>query len=243
MEIIHVTFDELTGQIAPVHSSLRPSLNLLTHGPISYGLAPNPTPVVPYVPPTNKEVDILFQPMFDEYFEPPTVDRSIPPTPTAQVLDNPTGPFVFISVDQDAPSISHSPSSSDPYSSFVHQAETNQSIQPLEHLRKWTYSHPLDNIIGNPSLPISTRKQIATDALWCFYNSVLSKVKPKNFKSELVLPPDYAMIIALKWIYKVKLDEYGDVLKNKACLVAKGYRQEEGIDFEESFAPVARIES
>ncbi|GKD26228.1 retrovirus-related pol polyprotein from transposon TNT 1-94 [Tanacetum coccineum] len=49
--------------------------------------------------------------------------------------------------------------------------------------------------------------------------------------------------MALKWIYKVKLDEYGDVLKNKARLVAKGYRQEEGIDFEESFAPVARIEA
>ncbi|GJS05139.1 retrovirus-related pol polyprotein from transposon TNT 1-94 [Tanacetum coccineum] len=51
------------------------------------------------------------------------------------------------------------------------------------------------------------------------------------------------MIIALKWIYKVKLDEYGDVLKNKARLVAKGYQQEEGIDFKESFAPVARIKT
>ncbi|GKB03855.1 retrovirus-related pol polyprotein from transposon TNT 1-94 [Tanacetum coccineum] len=51
------------------------------------------------------------------------------------------------------------------------------------------------------------------------------------------------MIIALKWIYKVKLDEYDDVLMNKARLVDKGYRQEEGIDFEESFAPVARIEA
>nr|GFA91671.1 retrovirus-related Pol polyprotein from transposon TNT 1-94 [Tanacetum cinerariifolium] len=51
------------------------------------------------------------------------------------------------------------------------------------------------------------------------------------------------MIIALKWIYKVKFDEYGDVLKNKAQLVAKGYRQEEGIDFEESFASVAHIEA
>ncbi|GKE31097.1 retrovirus-related pol polyprotein from transposon TNT 1-94 [Tanacetum coccineum] len=56
-------------------------------------------------------------------------------------------------------------------------------------------------------------------------------------------PPDCAMIIALKWIYKVKLDEYGDVLKNKARLVAKGYRQEEGIDFKESFAPVAKLEA
>nr|GFC90425.1 retrovirus-related Pol polyprotein from transposon TNT 1-94 [Tanacetum cinerariifolium] len=55
--------------------------------------------------------------------------------------------------------------------------------------------------------------------------------------------PDCVMIIALKWIYKVKLDEYSDVLKNKAQLVAKGYRQEEGIDFDESFAPVARIEA
>ncbi|GKA06854.1 retrovirus-related pol polyprotein from transposon TNT 1-94 [Tanacetum coccineum] len=60
---------------------------------------------------------------------------------------------------------------------------------------------------------------------------------------ELVPRLDCVMIIALKWIYKVKLDEYGDVLKNKARLAAKGYRQEEGIDFEESFAPVARIEA
>nr|GEV67357.1 retrotransposon protein, putative, unclassified [Tanacetum cinerariifolium] len=58
----------------------------------------------------------------------------------------------------------------------------------------------------------------------------------------LIPQPDYVMIIALKWIYKVKLDEYGDVLKNKARLVAKGYRQEEGINFEESFASVARID-
>ncbi|GJW72464.1 integrase, catalytic region, zinc finger, CCHC-type containing protein [Tanacetum coccineum] len=51
------------------------------------------------------------------------------------------------------------------------------------------------------------------------------------------------MIIALKWIYKVKLDEYGDVLKNKAQLVSKAYRQKEDIDFEESFTPVARPEA
>nr|GEV71559.1 retrovirus-related Pol polyprotein from transposon TNT 1-94 [Tanacetum cinerariifolium] len=66
-------------------------------------------------------------------------------------------------------------------------------------------------------------------------DSVISK--------ELVPQLECVMIIALKCIYKVKLDEYGDVLKNKASLVAKGYRQEEGIDFKESFAPVARIEA
>ncbi|GJY03841.1 retrovirus-related pol polyprotein from transposon TNT 1-94 [Tanacetum coccineum] len=59
----------------------------------------------------------------------------------------------------------------------------------------------------------------------------------------LVPCPDNILIIPLKWIFKIKLDEYGDVLKNKARLVAKGYRQEAGIDFEESFAPVARLEA
>nr|GEW26894.1 hypothetical protein [Tanacetum cinerariifolium] len=51
------------------------------------------------------------------------------------------------------------------------------------------------------------------------------------------------MVITLKWIYKVKLDELGDILKNKARLVAHGYHQEEMIDIEESFAPVARLEA
>nr|GEX65348.1 copia protein [Tanacetum cinerariifolium] len=60
---------------------------------------------------------------------------------------------------------------------------------------------------------------------------------------ELVLKPYKVMIINLKWIFKVKLNEYRGVVKNKAWLAAKGYRQEDGMDFEESFAPVARIEA
>nr|GFA63943.1 retrovirus-related Pol polyprotein from transposon TNT 1-94 [Tanacetum cinerariifolium] len=60
---------------------------------------------------------------------------------------------------------------------------------------------------------------------------------------ELVPRPDQAMVITLKWKYKVKLDELGGIIKNKARLVARGYRQEEGIDFKESFAPVARLEA
>ncbi|GKF67435.1 retrovirus-related pol polyprotein from transposon TNT 1-94, partial [Tanacetum coccineum] len=60
---------------------------------------------------------------------------------------------------------------------------------------------------------------------------------------ELVPCPDKVTLIKLKWIYKVKIDEFGRVLKNKARLVTHRFRQEEGIDFEESFSPVARIEA
>ncbi|GKE05055.1 retrovirus-related pol polyprotein from transposon TNT 1-94, partial [Tanacetum coccineum] len=157
---------------------------------------------------------------------------------------------------------SQEPSSDESSSGDVSSAESTQVVHPHNHLKKWSKDHPLDNVIGNRSHLVSTRKQLATDALWCLYNSILSKVKPKNVKAamneacwfeamqeeihefdrlqvwELVPKPDCVMIIALKWIYKVKLDEYRDVLKNKARLVAKGYRQEEGIDFEESFAPM-----
>ncbi|GJZ02647.1 retrovirus-related pol polyprotein from transposon TNT 1-94 [Tanacetum coccineum] len=72
------------------------------------------------------------------------------------------------------------------------------------------------------------------------YAALLNK---KQYKIELIPRPDKVMVITLKWIYKVKLDELGGILKNKARLVARGYRQEEGIDFEESFAQVARIDA
>ncbi|GJY58578.1 retrovirus-related pol polyprotein from transposon TNT 1-94 [Tanacetum coccineum] len=74
METIHVTFDELTEQTAPVHSSSGPNPNLLTPGPISSGLVPNSAPAIPYVPPTNRDLELLFQPIFDEYFVTPTGD-------------------------------------------------------------------------------------------------------------------------------------------------------------------------
>ncbi|GJZ60279.1 retrovirus-related pol polyprotein from transposon TNT 1-94 [Tanacetum coccineum] len=60
---------------------------------------------------------------------------------------------------------------------------------------------------------------------------------------ELVPHPNYITLNNLKWIFKVKRDEFGGVLKNKARLVAKGFCQEEGIDFEESSTLVARIEA
>ncbi|GJV44711.1 retrovirus-related pol polyprotein from transposon TNT 1-94 [Tanacetum coccineum] len=60
---------------------------------------------------------------------------------------------------------------------------------------------------------------------------------------ELLSCPDKVLLFKLKWIYKVKTNEFGRCLNNKARLVAQGFMQEEGINFEESFAPVARIEA
>ncbi|GKC23961.1 retrovirus-related pol polyprotein from transposon TNT 1-94, partial [Tanacetum coccineum] len=55
--------------------------------------------------------------------------------------------------------------------------------------------------------------------------------------------PNGKTIIGTKWIYRNKMDEYGIVIKNKAILVTQGYRQEEGIDYDETFAPVAILKA
>nr|GEX51350.1 hypothetical protein [Tanacetum cinerariifolium] len=109
--------------------------------------------------------------------------------------------------------------------------------QISEHNSKWTKDHPLENIIGQLARPVSTRLQLHEQALFQLNEFEHLEVW------ELVPRPDKVMVITLKWIYKVTLDELGGILKNKARLVARGYRQEERIDFEESFAPVAILEA
>ncbi|GJU49221.1 retrovirus-related pol polyprotein from transposon TNT 1-94 [Tanacetum coccineum] len=125
------SLDELTVHYDPVHSSLGPAPNLLTPGPISSGLVPNSAPAIPYVPPTNKDLELLFQPMFDEYFETPTGDHQMPPVPAAPTPAIPTGPSVSISFDHDAPSGSHSPSSSAHQSSSIHHVRNPSRRYPL----------------------------------------------------------------------------------------------------------------
>ncbi|GJS07595.1 retrovirus-related pol polyprotein from transposon TNT 1-94 [Tanacetum coccineum] len=117
------------------------------------------------------------------------------------------------------------------------------------------------------SSPVSARLQLHEQTLFCYYDAFLDVVEPKTYKDtltqacwikamqeeindferlevwKLVPRPDKVMVITLKGIYKVKLDELGGILKNKARLVARGYSQEEGINFEESFALVARVEA
>nr|GEZ48429.1 putative ribonuclease H-like domain-containing protein [Tanacetum cinerariifolium] len=114
--------------------------------------------------------------------------------------------------------------------------QTNHPIP--HHNSKWTKDHPLNNIIGQLSRPEALTQSCWIEAM----HEELNEFERLEVW-ELVPRPDKVMVITLKWIYKVKLDELGGILKNKACLVARGYRQEEGIDFEESFAPVARLEA
>ncbi|GKD71951.1 retrovirus-related pol polyprotein from transposon TNT 1-94 [Tanacetum coccineum] len=213
---------------APSRKGTGPAPTFLTPGQISSGLVPNPVPAAPYVPPTNKELEILFQPMFDEYLEPPRVDRPVSPASAVPVPVNSVGTPSSTTIDQDAPSPSHSPSSSALQSPSLHQGVAAEST-----IREDNPFAPIDN---DPFINVFASEP----------SSVASSSKDLSLTEspyELVPQPDCVMIIALKWIYKVKLDEYGDVLKNKARLVANGYRQEEGIDFEELFTPVARIEA
>ncbi|GKA03262.1 hypothetical protein Tco_0676043 [Tanacetum coccineum] len=107
-------------QMALVQFSPGPAPNLLTPGPISSGLVPNPAPAIPYAPPINKELEMLFQPMFDEYFNPLGIHQDPIPN-VAQDPVIPTGPSVSIAIDLDAPSGSYTSSPLDHHSSSVHR--------------------------------------------------------------------------------------------------------------------------
>nr|GEZ47643.1 retrovirus-related Pol polyprotein from transposon TNT 1-94 [Tanacetum cinerariifolium] len=194
---------------------------------ISTGLVPNPVPATPYAPPTNKELEILFQPMFDEYLEPPGIERPVHP---AQALVNSAGTPSSTTIDQDASSPSISSSSLTLQSHSLHQGIAAEYTYMEDH-----HVAPVD------IKPKNFKSAITED---CWFQAMQDEIHEFDRLQvwELVPQPNCVTIIALKWIYKVKLDEYGDVLKNKARLVAKGYPQEEGNDFEESFA-VARIEA
>ncbi|GJT20183.1 retrovirus-related pol polyprotein from transposon TNT 1-94 [Tanacetum coccineum] len=233
METIHVTFDELTAMASEQFSS-GPGLQVMTHATFSSGFVPNPIPQQPCNLLNRDDWDHLYQPMFDEYFNPPTIVVSpVPVVAELRVVDI-ADTHVSTSIDQYAPSKSipstqeqqHSSIISqvfeelpktphfhdDPHYEYLHEDSTSQGPSsnvrpphtPFELIGGWTKDHPIANVIGDPSRSVLTRKQLETDALCC---------------------------------------EFGGVLKNKARLVSQGFRQEEGIDFEESFALVTRIEA
>ncbi|GJR40625.1 hypothetical protein Tco_1216309 [Tanacetum coccineum] len=165
-----------------------PGLHYMTPVTSSTGLGSNPVSQLPCLPPKRDDWDRLFQPMFDEYFNPPPI--AVSPVqeaaaPRAEVLaDSP----VSTSIDQDAPSTSI-PSSQEHEQSLIisqgfeespktptfHDDPLNESPNedstpqgsssnvrqihtPFEHLGRWTKDHPIANMIGDPSRSVSTRK-------------------------------------------------------------------------------------
>nr|GEX73250.1 hypothetical protein [Tanacetum cinerariifolium] len=233
IETIYVDFDELTA-MASEQSSSGPVLHEMIPATISSGLMPKPTSSTP--------VD----PLAPEVIAP--IDEVVALEP-AESTSSPSS----ITVDQDAPS----PNS---IHTIMHPGH-----QISQHNSKWTNDHPLENITGQLARLVFTRLQLHEQALFYYCDAFLMFVEPKTYKDaltqscwieamqeelneferlkvwELVPRPDKVMVLTLKWIYKVKLDELGGILKNKARLVVRGYRQEEGIDFEESFFSGCKI--
>ncbi|KAJ9544370.1 LOW QUALITY PROTEIN: hypothetical protein OSB04_024077 [Centaurea solstitialis] len=128
----------------------------------------------------------------------------------------------------------------------------------------WTKDHPIELIIGDPTSSVQTRAATANE---CNFSVFLSSIEPTRVSDalqdsywvtamqeelnqftalkvwRLVKLPDHKSVIDTKWLFKNKRDANNIILRNKARLVAKGYRQQEGIDYDETFAPVARIEA
>nr|GEX96100.1 integrase, catalytic region, zinc finger, CCHC-type, peptidase aspartic, catalytic [Tanacetum cinerariifolium] len=154
--------------------------------------------------------------MFDKFFNPPLSIVSLVPVAAAPRLVDPTGSPMSTSINQDAPStsnpstqeqeqsliISHGVKESlktpyfhdDPLHEILYEDSTSQgsssnvrsSHTSLELLGKWTKYHPLKNMIRDLSRSISTRKQLKTDAMWCYFDAFLTSVEPKSFKEAML---------------------------------------------------------
>ncbi|GJZ97197.1 retrovirus-related pol polyprotein from transposon TNT 1-94, partial [Tanacetum coccineum] len=222
IETIHVDFDELTA-MASKHSSSGPALHEMTPSTISSGLVPNLPPSTPFVPPSRNDWDLLFQPLFDELLNPPpSVDLPAPEViaPIAEVVaPEPavsTGSPSSITVDQDAPCSSNSQTSPETQSSVIsNDVEEENHDLDVAHMNN-------DPFFGIPIPENDSEESSSSDVI----PTIVHTAAPNS-----------------KHIYKVKLDELEGILKNKARLVVRGYHQEEGIDFEDSFALVARLEA
>nr|GEZ10955.1 retrovirus-related Pol polyprotein from transposon TNT 1-94 [Tanacetum cinerariifolium] len=109
---------------------------------------------------------------------------------------------------------------------------------------RWTKDHPLEQVIGNLSQSVRTRHQLESDGELCMFALTEELHQFDRLDVwELVDRPLCTNVINLKWLWKNKRDEENTVIRNKSRLVAKGNAQKEGVDFEESFAPVARLEA
>nr|GEY62769.1 hypothetical protein [Tanacetum cinerariifolium] len=131
----------------------------------------------------------------------------------------------------------------DATTSFHDSSNIHNYYQPYPHEKKWTKDHPLHKIIGDPKSSVRTRGQLANT---CLFSCLLSFIKPANVVEAL---RDANWISAMQeeldqfTRLKNKKDKSSLVIQNKARLVAVGYSQQEGIDYDETFASVGRIEA
>nr|GEY70735.1 hypothetical protein [Tanacetum cinerariifolium] len=174
--------------------------------------------------PSQQELDLLFGPLYNEFFN-----------AEEEHLQNDefTNPFCS-PVQEGAESSSHN----------IGNSNIPTFNQPQVSKYRWMKDHPLEQVRGNPSKPVQTRGQLATDPEMCMFALTEELHQFDRLQVwELVDKPFGKTVIRLKWLWQNKKDEDQTVIRNKARLVAKGYAQEEGIHFEESFALVARLEA
>nr|GEW78681.1 hypothetical protein [Tanacetum cinerariifolium] len=206
--------------------------------------------------PSQQELDILFGPLYDEFFnagsnpqdKQPTMNiqsTSAPSTPTnvrAQENNNNQAEEEHLPDDQFtnpfcAPALEVAESSS--YN--IGNLNVPTFNQPEVSEYRWTKDHPLEQVHGNLSRPVQTRRQLATDPEMCMFALTVSTAEPKDIKEAMA---DSARIEAMQeelHQFDRLQDEDQTVIHNKARLVAKGYAQEEGIDFKESFSPAEKV--
>nr|GEX36216.1 hypothetical protein [Tanacetum cinerariifolium] len=240
VETIHVDFDELT-TMAFEQSSSGPTLNEMTPATITAEVIASIAKVIPPI-----QADSTGSPSST------TVDQDAPSPSKSHTTAKTQSSVIPQDVEEDdQDEVTHT--GNDPLIGVsipkVTSAQSSSTVSPYQivqpdhpipqHTSKWTKDHPLNNIIVEPK----TYKEVLTQSYWIEAMQEELNEFERLEVWELVPRPDKVMVITLKWIYKVKLDELGGILKNKARLVARGYRQEEGIDFEESFASVARLEA
>ncbi|GJR08314.1 integrase, catalytic region, zinc finger, CCHC-type containing protein [Tanacetum coccineum] len=143
------------------------------------GLVLNPPLLAPFVPLSRHEWDLVFQPVFDEFFSPLASVASLVPVvealaPVAHISND---PYFGIPIPE---FVSDESSLTDVIPTTVH------SDAPIaKHLSKWTKDYPLQNIIGDPSRLVSTRLQLHEQALFCYYDAFLTLVEPKTYKDAL----------------------------------------------------------
>ncbi|GJU11609.1 retrovirus-related pol polyprotein from transposon TNT 1-94 [Tanacetum coccineum] len=232
-----------TGSNGPEAVALRVILLIYLLDASRYCTRKRPKPT--NVPPTNKQEDDLFQ-WFDDdggLFLIPLVCSDILPVnfPAAPAPENANGsPSTTIMLNSNVFDTITAPK---PIQKHPHTNSVNIDVTPnnqLPHVQKWTQAHPLENIIGDKDRPVSTRKQLETDAMWCFFNEFLTHVEPKTYKQALehscwIEAMQEEIHEKLSWMNMRRLKE------TKLVLVAKGYHQELVWDFEESLSPFARI--